>query len=84
MTTVNVTTTQNTVTVTANGSSTVVQNPATTTVTATTAGPQGAKGLDLDETAKVNGSVVYYDSAAGKFKADTTWTTSTLVVGGDF
>ena len=44
MTTVNVTTTNNTVTVTENGSSTVVQNPVTSTVTATTAGPQGPTG----------------------------------------
>ena len=44
MTTVNVTTTNNTVTVTENGSSTVVQNPVTSTVTATTTGPQGPTG----------------------------------------
>jgi hypothetical protein len=84
MTTVNVTTTNNTVTVTADGSSTVVQNPVTTTVTATTAGPQGAKGLDLDDSAKVDQSVVYYDSASGKYKADDTWTIKTIVKGGDF
>ena len=44
MTTVNVTTTSNTVTVTENGSSTVVQTPVTSTVTATAVGPQGATG----------------------------------------
>lgn len=90
MTTVNVTTTNNTVTVTENGSSTVVQNPVTTTVTATTAGPQGPKGdtgtggLIVDQTAKVDKSVVYYDLASGEFKADDTWTISTIVKGGDF
>lgn len=90
MTTVNVTTTNNTVTVTENGSSTVVQNPVTTTVTATTAGPQGPKGdvgpggLVVDQTAKVDKSVVYYDSASGEFKADDTWTISTIVKGGNF
>ena len=89
MTTVNVTTTNNTVTVTENGTSTVVQNPVTTTVTATTAGPQGPQGLagsgfTLDQTAKVNQSVIYYDSASGEFKADDTWTISTIVKGGDF
>lgn len=73
-----------TVNVTTDGKTTVVRDAVTSVVSVTTTGPQGAKGLDLDETAKVNGSVVYYDSAAGKFKADTTWTTSTLVVGGDF
>lgn len=90
MTTVNVTTTNNTVTVTEDGSSTVVQNPVTTTVTATTTGPQGPKGdtgdsgLIVDQTAKVDKSVVYYDSASGEFKADDTWTISTIVKGGDF
>jgi|TARA_R100000030_G_scaffold69125_1_gene52939 hypothetical protein len=89
MTTVNVTTTNNTVTVTADGSSTVVQNPVTTTVTATTAGPQGPKGdagsgFSLNDTAKVDKSVIYYDSASGEYKADATWTINTIVVGGNF
>lgn len=89
MTTVNVTTTNNTVTVTADGSSTVVQNPVTTTVTATTAGPQGPKGdqgsgFSLNDTAKVDQSVIYYDSASGEYKADDTWTIKTIVKGGDF
>ena len=44
MTSVNVTTTNNTVSVTADGQTTVVNSPVTTTVTATTAGPQGADG----------------------------------------
>ena len=76
MTAVNVTTTKNTVTVSGEGAATVVE--------VTTAGPQGAKGLDLDDSAKVDQSVVYYDSASGKYKADDTWTTSTLVLGGNF
>ena len=89
MTTVNVTTTNNTVTVTEDGSSTVVQNPVTTTVTATTAGPQGPEGpagsnFTLNQTAKVNQSVIYYDSASGEYRADDTWTISTIVKGGDF
>jgi|TARA_B100000085_G_scaffold69823_1_gene62547 hypothetical protein len=90
MTTVNVTTTNNTVTVTEDGSSTVVQNPVTTTVTATTAGPQGpqgpqgADGLQVNAAAKVDKSVVYYDSASGEFKADDTWTINTIVLGGNF
>ena len=93
MTTVNVTTTNNTVTVTEDGSSTVVQSPVTTTVTATTAGPQGpqgpqgpagADGLQVNAAAKVDKSVIYYDSASGEFKADDTWTISTIVKGGDF
>ena len=89
MTTVNVTTNKNTVTVTADGSSTVVQNPVTTTVTATTAGPQGPKGdagsgFSLDQTAKVDKSIVYYDSASSQFKADATITKTTLTDGGNF
>jgi len=89
MTTVNVTTTKNTVTVTENGSSTVVQTPVTTTVTATTAGPQGPEGpagsgFSLNQTAKVNQSVIYYDSASGEYRADDTWTIKTIVKGGDF
>ena len=89
MTTVNVTTTNNSVTVTENGTSTVVQSPVTTTVTATTAGPQGPQGasglnLTLDQTAVVDKSIVYYDSASGEYKADATWTISTVVLGGNF
>ena len=89
MTTVNVTTTKNTVTITENGSSTVVQNPVTTTVTATTAGPQGPQGpagsnFTLNQTAKVNQSVIYWDSASGEYRADDTWTIKTIVKGGDF
>jgi len=78
MTAVNVTETKNTVTVSGEGAATVV--------TVTTAGPQGASGLGttVDASAKVDKSVVYYDSASGKFKADDTWTTSTLVLGGNF
>jgi hypothetical protein len=44
MTTVNVSSVTNTVTVTENGSSTVVTVPQTSTVTAITTGPQGPQG----------------------------------------
>ena len=59
------------------------------TVEAVTAGPQGAKGdagsdFSLTDTDKVNRSIIYYDSSAGTYKADDTWTVSTLVFGGDF
>jgi len=49
-------------------------------------GPQGppVAGFDIDTTAKVDKSVVYYDAAAAVFKADTIWTTSTLYDGGNF
>ena len=84
MTTVNVTTQTNTVEVTTAGVTTVVQVPKTSTVTATTAGPQGPVPFAFDGTAKVDKSVVYYDSASGEFRADDTWTISTIVKGGDF
>ena len=75
MTSVNITTTKNTVTVN-EGDATVV--------TVSTLGPQGPKGLELDETAKVDGSVIYYDQSSAKFKADATTTKLTLVDGGNF
>lgn len=90
MTTVSVTKTENTVTVTTEGKTTVVKTPVTTTVTATTTGPQGPKGdpgasgILVSDTAKVDKSVVYYDSTAGTYKADDTWTISTIVLGGNF
>lgn len=86
MTTVNVTQTSQNVVVTQNGSSTVVTVPQTSVVTALTQGPQGpaGAGFSVDSSAKVDKSVVYYDATAGQFKADTTWTTTTLTDGGNF
>ena len=89
MTTVNVTTQANTVTVTDSSGSTVVKTPVTTTVTATTAGPQGPQGpagsgFTLEQASKVDKSVVYYDSASGEYKADAIWTFNTIVLGGNF
>ena len=82
MTSVNVTTTKNTVTVTGGDSK---------VVTVTTVGPQGAVGAQgpagdftLDETGKVDGSLIYYDATAASFKADAVNTTSTLTDGGNF
>jgi len=77
MTTVNITTNKNTVTVDESNSS---------VITVATQGPQGSAGtgFDIDSSGKVNKSVVYYDSTAGQFKADDTWTINTLVFGGDF
>jgi hypothetical protein len=46
-------------------------------------GPQGP-GFYIDESSKINKSVIYYDSSAGEFKADATWTVDTLVLGGNF
>lgn len=47
-------------------------------------GPQGEKGINLDETAKIDGSVVYYDASSAKFKADATITKTLLTDGGNF
>ena len=75
MTSVNVTTTKNTVT---------VNEGDTTVVTIATQGPQGPVGVNIDDTNKVDGSVIYYDSTSAKFKADATTTKLTLVNGGNF
>ena len=78
MTSVNITTTNNTVTV----------NGDTNVVTVATQGPQGpafaATGTSLDDSNKVNDSIVYFDSSSGTFKADATTTKLTLVDGGNF
>ena len=67
---------------------TVTQVSDVTTVEVTTAGPQGptfsSSGATLDDSAKVNDSVVYFDSSSGTFKADATTTKLTLVDGGNF
>ena len=59
-----------------------------TTVEITTQGPQGpafaATGTTLDDSNKVDGSVVFFDQSSGTFKADSTTTKLTLVDGGNF
>ena len=74
------------VNVTTDGKTTVVENTATNTVSITTTGPQGplASGFVFDGSGKVDDSIVYYDSAAGEFKADNTTTKLSLVEGGNF
>ena len=75
MTSVNITTNKNTVTVDESNSS---------VITVSTKGPQGNAGFSITDDNKVNKSIIYYDSAAGTYKADSTWTTSTLTDGGNF
>ena len=85
MTSVNVTTQSSKVQVTESGTTVDVASSTVATVEAVTSGPRGPvgpSGLEVDSTAKVSGSVVYYDGSA--FKADATWTTSTLTDGGNF
>jgi hypothetical protein len=48
------------------------------------AGPQGVPGFIVDDSAKIDKSVVYYDAGSGTFKADPTWTTTTIVDGANF
>tara|TARA_R100000353_G_scaffold146980_1_gene105614 strand:+ start:408 stop:632 length:225 start_codon:yes stop_codon:yes gene_type:complete len=59
-----------------------------TTVEITTQGPQGpafaATGTSLNDSNKVNGSVVFFDSTSGTFIADSTRTVTNLVDGGNF
>jgi hypothetical protein len=47
-------------------------------------GPAGPAGLVVNDVAKVDKSVVYYDANTAMFKADNTWTTDTLVDGTNF
>ena len=79
MTSVNITTTKNTVNVT-EGDPTVV--------TIATQGPQGPSGsisgLNFDASGKVNDALLYYHAASDTFKADSTTTKLTLVDGGNF
>ena len=78
MTSVNITTDKNTVTV----------NGDTNVVTVATRGPQGpsfsSTNTVMNDTNKVNNSVVYFDSTSGTFKADQTRTVENLVDGGNF
>ena len=76
MTSVNITTTKNTVT---------VNEGDTTVVTVATQGSQGPGfDLGLDHSGKVNDSIMYYDGTSGKVNLDSTTTKLTLVDGGSF
>tara|TARA_R100001224_G_scaffold92354_1_gene61591 strand:- start:207 stop:440 length:234 start_codon:yes stop_codon:yes gene_type:complete len=77
MTSVNITTTKNTVT---------VNEGDTTVVTVATQGPQGPaiSGVNFDISGKVDDAVLYYHAASDTIKADNTTTKLTLVDGGNF
>ena len=76
MTSVNITTNKNTVTIDEDNSS---------IISVATQGPQGASAVDaINLDSVVNKSIVYYDSTSSSLKADATWTVSTLVDGGNF
>ena len=76
MTSVNITTTKNTVTV----------NGETSVVTVATQGPQGPaiSGVNFDISGKVDDAVLYYHAASDTIKADNTTTKLSLVDGGNF
>ena len=76
MTTVNITTSKNTVTVDESNSS---------VITVATVGPQGASADDaINMDNAINKSIVYYDSTTSSLRADANWTTDTLSDGGNF
>lgn len=95
MTQVNVTTNNTDISVTENGSTTVVETQSVASVTAITAGPQGPSGaggaeLLLDELAnvatnsKTTNSVLYWDTVTNQWKGDDINTITTLADGGNF
>ena len=88
MTTVNVTEQKNTVTVNPTTNTVTITKGDATVVSVVTQGPQGplfaSSGATLNDTNKVNNSVVYFDSSSGTFKADQTRTVENLVDGGNF
>ena len=67
---------------------TITVNGETRVVTVKVPGPQGpafaTSGTSLDDSGKINDSVVYFDSSSGTFKADSTTAKLTLVNGGNF
>tara|TARA_B100000131_G_C18041589_1_gene582669 strand:- start:428 stop:649 length:222 start_codon:yes stop_codon:yes gene_type:complete len=73
MTTVNITTNKNTVTIDEDNSS---------VITVATQGPQGPEQVNVSSA--VNKSIVYYDGSDSTLKATSTWTTDTLTNGGNF
>jgi len=75
MTSVNITTNKNTVTVDEGDPS---------VITVATVGPQGANASMVNVDNAVNRSIVYYDSTSSSLKADASWTTSTITDGGNF
>ena len=88
MNTVSITETKNTVSVNETTNTVTVNEGDSTVLTIATEGTQGpafaATGTVLDDSGKINDSLVYFDSSSGTFKADSTTTKLTLVDGGNF
>lgn len=67
----------------------VVQVPTISVATIVAQGPQGPQGppgpgIFVNDTAKVDKSVIYYDAGAASFRADSIWTVHSLTDGGNF
>ena len=84
---VNITETKTTVSV-SEQTNTVTVNGGSSVVEVVTQGPQGpafaATGASLNDSNKVNNSIVYFSQSDGTFKADATRTVENLVDGGSF
>ena len=59
-------------------------NGETKVVSVITQGAQGAKGLELDESNRVDGSIIRFRSSDQKYVADSTVTPLALTDGGNF
>tara|TARA_B100001057_G_C22469918_1_gene802205 strand:- start:178 stop:405 length:228 start_codon:yes stop_codon:yes gene_type:complete len=59
-------------------------NSQTKVVSVITPGPQGAKGLELIDTNRVDGSIIRYKASADSYVADADVTPLTLTDGGNF
>lgn len=61
----------------------ITVNAETKVVTVVSPGAQGAS-FDLDETNRVDGSIIRYSESSGKYIADSTVTPTELTDGGNF
>tara|TARA_R100001082_G_scaffold47604_1_gene25450 strand:+ start:545 stop:805 length:261 start_codon:yes stop_codon:yes gene_type:complete len=63
-----------------------VESTQTNTVEIASEGPAGAIGgtFAVNETGKTDKSILYWDGSSNVYKANSTWTVSTLVHGGNF
>ena len=62
----------------------ITVNSETKVVNVLIPGPQGAKGLELDDTNRVDGSVPVFRQSLQKYVADQTTATTELTDGGNF
>lgn len=60
------------------------QNAITTIIAQGPQGPPGVGGISVNDTAKVDKSVIYYDASANVYKVDAIWTVFSLSDGGNF